>query len=610
MEAVASASSVAGLAAVSFHLFEGCVKGFVLLSAAHGFGSRAEIFACQLEWEHYHLHRWATLAGLFQNPPELNVPNVPLVERTLRNLEQILTNADKLQEDYDLKIESTEKELEAVHSTHLFGSFVKASSEKFVNDTAKVFQRRNSPWKKLKWAAFSQNQFAIVLQDVREFNRQLQSTLHWVEQGLYSGNSCDALRSVVAQASDNVRLEIVTRQLDNLDRAIQAAARLKRRGLLLEVLETSSAGASTSKARRFPTHRGGDRQMLRQDGAPVTSLEADFRCLQLSQKPVAPDVRHEVATYDGKTVILEWKYVPVNMDRRLKHRVAAVAELLSGMSDESFHSLECIGYLKEAGTPRYAYMFKPPLDVDFSIVSLADLTQTSNLRSSMNDRLKIAINVTETVLQLHTAGWLHKSIRSSNILFFRSTDEMLSGTHTLPGSYLAGYEFARLDNILETTEAPGSHEPALIYRHPLSLSQDRFPYCKAFDLYSLGWVLLEIGLWRPIPTVLFSWIKHTTSPSPDADYDLPSRSQDVLPIDSTEWNVVFEHKEAFVQSAQDGRIAIELRYSMGDAYADVVKRCLNAASGLHPGGNNADTETFLTVQMECLKTLRSCADHV
>ena len=40
-----------------------------------------------------------------------------------------------------------------------------------------------------------------------------------------------------------------------------------------------------------------------------------------------------------------------------------------------------------------------------------------------------------------------------------------------------------------------------IHRHPDSLDgMSRKPYCKSFDMYSLGLVLLEIGLWKSLQT--------------------------------------------------------------------------------------------------------------
>jgi len=76
-----------------------CIKGFVLLSATQGFGSRAELLACQLEWEYYWLARWANAVSLLNDPPQVNVYSPLLVGKTVRTLEQLLTNTDRLKQD-------------------------------------------------------------------------------------------------------------------------------------------------------------------------------------------------------------------------------------------------------------------------------------------------------------------------------------------------------------------------------------------------------------------------------------------------------------------------------------------------------------------------------
>jgi hypothetical protein len=52
-----------------------------------------------------------------------------------------------------------------------------------------------------------------------------------------------------------------------------------------------------------------------------------------------------------------------------------------------------------------------------------DLFALTNLLPSLNQRVSIAVTLAETVLQLHTAGWLRKSIRPENVLFFNANLE-------------------------------------------------------------------------------------------------------------------------------------------------------------------------------------------
>ena len=169
MAGVGEIASVASFISLSFQLFDGCIKGFVLLSAAQELGSRGDVLACQLEWEHYRLHEWARTAGLFNDPPELNVSNPALVQHTLGNLEQLLTNAKKLKEDYGLDVTLTEEEIHEVHTPNrLFGYFLDKTKPQFINDTAKVYARRNNAWKKMKWGAVDSEKLRLLLKDVRK----------------------------------------------------------------------------------------------------------------------------------------------------------------------------------------------------------------------------------------------------------------------------------------------------------------------------------------------------------------------------------------------------------------------------------------------------------
>ncbi|EME81799.1 uncharacterized protein MYCFIDRAFT_122413, partial [Pseudocercospora fijiensis CIRAD86] len=102
-----------------------------------------------------------------------------------------------------------------------------------------------------------------------------------------------------------------------------------------------------------------------------------------------------------------------------------------------------------------------------------------------------------TLLQLHTSGWLHKEFRSDNVLFFRDSAED-------PGAFLrsklrvTGYAHARLDRPTEPTEPLQSELEADLYRHPACLRQHRESFQRAFDMFSVGCVLIELGLWRSL----------------------------------------------------------------------------------------------------------------
>ena len=520
MAGIGEAASIASFVSLSFQLFDGCIKGFVLLSAAQDLGSKGDVLACQLEWEHYCLQKWARAVGLFDDPPELNVSNPALVQSTLANLQQLLTNAAKIKEHYGLDITVTEEEIRELRAPNrLFGYLLEKIRPQFVNDTAKVYARRNNSWKKVKWGAIDSDRLRILLKDIRYFNKRLLSVLHPLEQELNYKDGNTVLRSIVAQSRDKALLDAMSGPLDMVDGAVAAAARLRHKGLLLELIGVPSCGPSGTSPRTEPTSRLTTPHHRGKQLKGARDLQRSPDLLLLHQGQVPAKLSREIGRYDGNPVVVEWKEVETAVEYKLKYRIAKVAALLAEMKSPAFHSLMCFGFLKSPKSGRYGYLFSPPnaLSTNFSMWSLDEILCLASHRPSLNNRLGIAIAMAETVLQLHTAGWLHKGIRADNILVFKSGTEQWHSNDDLSSAYLGGYEYARADNPLETTEAPSSRLYSDLYRHPRSLGQGRASFNKTFDLYSLGCVLIEVAFWLPLSTILLQRLRS----QPD-EKDIPS----------------------------------------------------------------------------------------
>jgi len=180
-------------------------------------------------------------------------------------------------------------------------------------------------------------------------------------------------------------------------------------------------------------------------------------------------------------------------------RVRALGNLLCqpSASDAGFHTLACRCILKEKdrngrALNRYAFLFCLPDGATGEPVSLSTAITNHPLnRPTLGQRFQIAKTLATTVFQLHSIGWLHKSIRSENILFFGAPDQMYSQ------QYLVGFEFSRDENDTSTTEQDDALERN-IYRHPDRQGPPDTRFSVLHDIYSLGVVLLEVGLWRPV----------------------------------------------------------------------------------------------------------------
>ena len=127
----------------------------------------------------------------------------------------------------------------------------------------------------------------------------------------------------------------------------------------------------------------------------------------------------------------------------------------------------------------------------------------------LGDRFKLAHTLAVALWSLHSLDWLHKSLCSSNILFFPSTfvasatrsSAVAEGIPAISSPFLLGLGASRPDQMGEMSVASTDPAASDLHRHPDSLKgMSRKTYGKSFVIYSLGLVLLEIGLWKVLQT--------------------------------------------------------------------------------------------------------------
>lgn len=131
-------------------------------------------------------------------------------------------------------------------------------------------------------------------------------------------------------------------------------------------------------------------------------------------------------------------------------------------------------------------------------------------QATLDQRFKLAMKLSEAVFFLHTAGFVHKNITSSSIVALQRT--VSDPSSSLEDSYLMGFNLIRgTDSITskegavkEAEQQTGSIWDFDIFQHHDRLCGQSSPrYTKTYDIYSLGVILLEIGLWEPLRAVIF-----------------------------------------------------------------------------------------------------------
>ncbi|EFQ99144.1 serine/threonine protein kinase [Nannizzia gypsea CBS 118893] len=217
------------------------------------------------------------------------------------------------------------------------------------------------------------------------------------------------------------------------------------------------------------------------------------------------------------------EFLPILMEAQqslaqpLRERLKSIAQTLNRLIDNSRVShlglLRFIGYYIDMTYSRYGFVYHTPIDNFPFLKQPSDTIQPRSLVSllhngddkqegpipNLEDRLALAYNLLLSVLHLRSQNLVHGSINSNNIMIFpgvhlSNTGSISNGSLDYRRPYFTS--FSQFDS--DDKNAPLEPLSSSMYRHP----EDRRAYgdksAWAYDLYSLGLVLLEIGLWTPI----------------------------------------------------------------------------------------------------------------
>ncbi|RYO75494.1 hypothetical protein DL764_010377 [Monosporascus ibericus] len=204
--------------------------------------------------------------------------------------------------------------------------------------------------------------------------------------------------------------------------------------------------------------------------------------------------------------------------RKLYERASQSAELLAQVKPASFRTLTCIGFYHEPERAAFGMVFEfPALVAGRGSVKPTDLRQQiastvkkRDLYPDLDDRYRLAWALAASLLEFHTVGWMHKSLNSSNIVFFpeesgdSDADSQRHRSQLIREPFLVGLNHSRPDDPTEFTTGAAESE-LRHYQHPTYLKEGR-GYRLEYDYYSLGIILLEIGFWMPLAEFTREWV--------------------------------------------------------------------------------------------------------
>ncbi|KAF9771364.1 hypothetical protein IL306_010991 [Fusarium sp. DS 682] len=210
-------------------------------------------------------------------------------------------------------------------------------------------------------------------------------------------------------------------------------------------------------------------------------------------------------------VLIDFKgYDDVRLRTKLYTRMGQVAKLCQSVQDcESLGLLQCRGFFHHDKREAFGLVYNFPKVLDGSTRDGSDLiTLCQYMRDkkvpkpALKFRFQLAYRLAQSISEVHKIGWVHKGLSSSNVVLSQPS----RSNATLQGhQYLVGFRHSRPNEAVSFTEGPPPDEEIKAYQHPQYLEEDK-KYFIHYDYYSLGMVLLEIGIWLPLKDMIQKYL--------------------------------------------------------------------------------------------------------
>lgn len=209
--------------------------------------------------------------------------------------------------------------------------------------------------------------------------------------------------------------------------------------------------------------------------------------------PSRKDQRLRLGKKSGATVLVEYVTYERSGDAipvKLLQQIKKISALHLEPKSRPFRCLQGLGFLDESlYGPRFGFIYKAPEEsAQLRFSTLSDLIGELKV-VHLEIRIHMASVLCNALLHLHSIGWYHKNIRSSNILLFskpiKNTHEESSSYSAwdLDNPYLIGFNCSRPVEA-ETANTVDFTPASMIYRHPDRWGRS-FRFMKHHDVYAL-----------------------------------------------------------------------------------------------------------------------------
>ena len=301
---------------------------------------------------------------------------------------------------------------------------------------------------------------------------------------------------------------------------------------------------------------------------PTTQLLPERQRVDMSPvqtgQVVGQTQRVLIDTFEGRD---EYRVEDVTQD------VMKLARVLGKVEPTTFGLLKCQGVCRitpNFTVPSFEFILEMPQGKS-EPRSLRSIL-VNKIELDLNERFALAKSLARSVIYVHMSCFVHKNISPETILVF------FDGKGHLNSSFLVGFRSFRFaQGITIQSSDDGWREN--LYRHPRRQgSKPEHSFRMQHDIYSVGVVLLEIGLWTSFVTLQREREVLNEVPNPDLNPVLWEKLKSTNQTERAE-----EIKVGFLQLAEK-----ELPICMGQRYSHVVQDCLKCLDKDSPFDHSRD----------------------
>ena len=335
----------------------------------------------------------------------------------------------------------------------------------------------------------------------------------------------------------------------------------------------------------------------------LQTLPTSIDCIEVNALTESSDFpfgqNSRLMNYNSEKVFVELKVCPPSRENEkpIDNILGLAALLKDGSKSQQLNVLECLGCVHEPRHSRAQLVFKIPSTAgrQADLIALSSLMPSllsrsnSNLHSSWSMNAAVGVNsehtipglderfeliqaLARTVMLLHSEGWLHKSIRSDNIVFPHYNRKI-----NFSKPYLIGFEASRRydDHSLRANEGTWVDD---IYRHPERQGKPSRDFHKEDDYYALGALFVEIGYWKPISSI-GKFAEYKLWRAEVANYRSQGSGDTSTNLQLPTWTpsaTLGAAKEELIRLAK----ASEFRANVGKIWKEVSLKCLQGDFGV------------------------------